>query len=162
MAIPKEIWTLPRPRKPYYPGSFPLHFEKKLIRLLDNPEKILHPFGGHSEYGLRIDLNREVIPDGVADAHNLPFPSNHFNLVICDPPYNDKLSEELYKAPKIKYKSFINEAVRVCKPKGFIASYHWIWTVKPKNTEYYKIIVVLPGQNHRARICCIYQKNEGE
>lgn len=160
MAIPKEIWTLPRPRKPYYKGSFPLHFEKKLVRLLDNPTDILHPFGGHSEYGFRIDLNSEVVPDSLADAHYLPFKSNHFGLVICDPPYNDKLSKEMYKTPKVKYKTYINEAVRVCKPGGFIASYHWVWTTRPLNTEYYKIVVVLPGQWHRPRICCIYRKND--
>jgi len=158
MTIPIETWVLPRPRKPYYPGSFPLFFEIKLIRTLGNPEKILHSFGGHSEYGIRCDLNLDVTPDILADAHYLPIQNNCFDLVICDPPYNDKLSEEMYNAPNIKYKKYINEAVRICKPGGFIASYHWIWTTKPKFTNYYKIIVVLPGQWHRPRICCIYQK----
>ena len=32
--IPTECWVLPRPRKDYYVGGFPLHFEKKLWRLL--------------------------------------------------------------------------------------------------------------------------------
>jgi len=158
MTIPKEVWTLPRPRKPYYPGSFPLYFEIKLIRDLGNPDRILHPFGGHAEYGVRCDLNYDVIPDMLSDAHDLPIEDNYFDLVICDPPYNDKLSEELYDAPKVRYKKYINEAVRVCKSGGFIASYHWIWTIKPPNTEYYKIIVILPGQHHRARICCIFRK----
>jgi len=160
MTIPKEIWTLPRPRKPYYPGSFPLFFEIKLIRDLGNPEKILHPFGGHAEHGIRTDLNKDVLPDSIADAHKLPFPDNYFELIICDPPYSDKLSKELYGAPKIKYHTYMNEAVRVCRPEGYIASYHWIWTVRPKGTSYHKIIVVLPGQNHRARICCIYKKEQ--
>ena len=64
----------------------------------------------------------------------------------------------MYKAPKLHYKQYINEAVRATKKDGYIASYHWLWTTKPKGTEYYKIIIVLPGQNHRARICCIYNK----
>lgn len=158
MTIPKEIWTLPRPRKPYYKGSFPLHFEIKLIRLLDNPQRIIHLFGGHSEYGIRLDLNESVRPDILADAHFVPLSNDYFDLVICDPPYNDKLSKELYGTQKIKYKTYINEALRICKPKGFIASYHWVWTTRPLNTTYYKIIVVLPGQNHRPRVCCIFQK----
>ena len=159
MTIPKEIWTLPRPRKPYYPGSFPLHFEKKLWRLLNEPKRVLHPFGGMAEIGDRVDINPEVNPTWVGDAHNMNWiADDEYDLVICDPPYNDKLSEELYNTSKIKYKKYINEAVRVCKPGGFIASYHWIWTIKPLKTNYYKIIVVLLGQNHRARICCIYQK----
>lgn len=158
MTIPKEIWTLPRPRKPYYPGSFPRFFEIKLIRELGNPMKILHPFGGHSEYGHRCDLNWEVKPDVLTDAHLLPFVDDCYDLVICDPPYNDKLSDEMYNAPKVRYKTFINEAVRVCKPGGFVASYHWVWTSKPPNTEYHKIIVVLPGQWHRPRTCVIFRK----
>jgi SAM-dependent methyltransferase len=158
LTIPTEVCVLPRPRKPYYPGSFPLFFEIKLIRLLGNPKKILHPFGGHSEYGIRTDLNKDVFPDILGNAHNLPFRSNEFDLVICDPPYNDKLSEELYKAPAVKYKKYINEAVRVCKPGGYVCSYHWYWTAKPQETEYYTILTILPGQWHRPRVCCIYRK----
>lgn len=159
MTIPTETWILPRPRKPYYPGSFPLYFEIKLIRALGNPKQILHPFGGYAEYGIRTDLNLEVIPDILANAHNLPFRDEWFDLVICDPPYNDKLSDAMYKAPKIHYKRYITEAVRVCRKNGFIASYHWHWTLRPAETEYDRIIVILPGQNHRARICCVYKKN---
>ena len=158
MTIPQIVWVLPRPRKPYYPGSFPLHFEIKLIRELENPEKILHPFGGHSEHGIRCDLKREVVPDTLADAHNLPFQNEYFDLVICDPPYSDKLSKDLYKTPKVKYRTYTNEAVRVCKVGGFVAIYHWVWTPRLPDTEYHKMITVLPGQWHRPRVCCIYKK----
>jgi len=160
MTIPKEIWTLPRPRKPYYRGGFPLHFEIKLIRELGNPQRILHPFGGMAEYGIRCDLNDEVVPEVFADAHDLPFDDEYFDLIICDPPYNDKLSEEMYDAPKVRYKTYMNEAVRVCKINGFIASYHWFWTTRPLKTEYHKIIVILPGQHHRPRVCCIFRKTQ--
>ena len=91
-------------------------------------------------------------------AEKLPYKSDFFDLVICDPPYNDNLSEILYNTPEVKYKTFIKEAVRICKPGGFIASYHWVWTTKPEQTEYLEIIVILPGQWHRARICCIFKK----
>ncbi|MHA2274254.1 MAG: hypothetical protein ACXAC2_00705 [Candidatus Kariarchaeaceae archaeon] len=159
--VPKEIWTLPRPRKPYdFKGGFPLHFEKKLIRLLDNPEKILHPFGGRAEYGTRIDLKLDRNVDALGDAHDLPFKSDHFDLVICDPPYNDELSKEMYDTPPVKFGKYSKEAVRVCKPGGFVAMYHWLWIPRLKGTDYYKIVVVLPGQWHRARICVIYRKKE--
>jgi hypothetical protein len=163
MTIPIETWVLPRPRKPYYPGSFPLFFEQKLWKLLGSPKRVLHPFGGFAEIGDKVDLNLETKPTWFGDAHNLFFiPDNAYDLVICDPPYNDKLSEEMYHAPKLHYKKWMNEAVRVCKPNGYIASYNWIWTTKPLGTEYFKIIVVLLGQHHRARICCIYRKNNEE
>jgi len=158
MTIPTKVWVLPRPRKPYYLGSFPLHFEIKLIRELGNPQKILQPFGGWSPYGIRLDLNKEVAPDIIADAHYIPFQSNSFDLTLCDPPYTDKLSQSMYRTPPLHYKQYMNEAVRVTKPGGFVASYHWRWTTRPLGTVYNQIIVVLPGQNHRARICCVYKK----
>ena len=156
------IWSLPRPRKPYYKGGFPLHLEKKLIRELglneNDKKKILHPFGGKAEFGIRVDINPEVKPDVVGDAHNLPFENNKFELVILDPPYTDNLSKKLYQTSKIKYKKYTSEAVRVCKSGGFIAVYHWVWTPRLPKTKYHKIIVVLPGQWHRARVCCVFQK----
>ncbi len=75
--IDTETWVLPRPRKNKYKGGFPLHFEKKLIRKLGFDEiadraKILHPFGGAAEFGIRCDLVASTMPDKVADAHDLP------------------------------------------------------------------------------------------
>jgi len=153
------VWILPRPRLPYYRGGFPLHFEKKLWRELGCPKKVLHPFGGMAEIGDRVDINPEVNPNYIGDAHNLDFiKDNSYDLVILDPPYSDKMAENLYKTPPIKIMQCIREAVRVCKSKGFIAIYHWLWIPRPKGTKYYKRIVVLYGQWHRARICGIFQK----
>ena len=159
MTIPIETWVLPRPRLPMYPGSFPLHFEKKLWRLLECPERVLHPFGGWAEIGDRVDLNPDTKPRWVGDAHKMDFIEvNSYDLVICDPPYNDKLSEDMYNAPVLHYKKWVKEAVRVCKPDGYVAIYHWMWTPKPDGTSYSRIIVVLPGQWHRARICNVWKK----
>ena len=102
MSIPNYAWVLPRPRRDDYKGSWPLHFEIKLLRLLGidpKAHKILHPFGGKAEYGVRVDQNPEVNPDYLGDAHNLDmFQDNTFDIVICDPPYNDDLSKSLYGA----------------------------------------------------------------
>ena len=156
--VDKLIWTLPRPRPPYYKGGFPLHFEKKLIKELNNPNKILHPFGGMAEYGTRLDISPSVLPDTVADAHCLPFDSNVFDLVIVDPPYNDKLAKDLYKTPKLRMMTYIRESVRVCKPNGFVALYHWIWVPRPKLTSYHLMIAILTRQWHSPRVCIVYKK----
>lgn len=160
MTIPIETWWLPRPRKNKYPGGFPLHFEKKLWKELGEPEKVLHPFGGMAEIGKRVDIKSEVYPDYIGDAHNLCFiQDNEFDCVILDPPYNDELSKKIYGTKKIKYYTYIKEAVRVTKPEGYICMYHWLLTPKPKGTSYYKIIVILTRIWHRPRICSIYQKD---
>ena len=157
--IPTICWVLPRPRKCKYRGGFPLHFEKKLWRELGEPENVLHPFGGMAEIGHRVDINPEVKPDFIGDAHDLSFiQSNSYDLVICDPPYNDELSKELYGTKKIHYQKFISEAVRVCKPMGFIASYHWVMTPRPEGTKFFKRIIVLTRVWHKPRVCCVFQK----
>ena len=69
--IPTECWVLPRPRADFYVGGFPRFFEKKLWRLLGEPEKVLHPFGGLCEIGDSVDLNETTAPTWGGDAHDL-------------------------------------------------------------------------------------------
>lgn len=160
MPIENLVWCLPRPRrKDKYPGGFPLHFEKKFLELYNWPKKILHPFGGMAEYGDRIDINPEINPTWVGDAHNMNWISdNTYDIVILDPPYDNIQSKKLYNTGKIKYKDYIREAVRVCKPGGFIAVYHWVITPRPEGTSYHRRIVILTRVWHRPRVCCIFQK----
>jgi hypothetical protein len=158
--IDTTTWVLPRPSKSKYPGSFPLHFEKKLWRVLGEPEKVLHPFGGMSEVGDRIDIKPEVNPTWVGDAHDLNWiEDNTYDLVILDPPYDDEQARKLYGTKPLKYKKYINEAVRVCKSGGHVAIYHWVMTPRPEETKLIKRIVVLTRVWHRPRVCMIYQKD---
>jgi hypothetical protein len=157
--IPTETWVLPRPRKNKYRGGFPLHFERKLWRLLNCPRLVLHPFGGAAEIGLRVDLNEDTNPDYIGDAHNMHwFEDNLFHFVILDPPYNEQQSKELYGTPKPRYKDYVSEAVRVCKIGGYVAIYHWVMTPRPKGTKFERRIVILTRVWHRPRVCCVYRK----
>lgn len=130
---PKRIidvaWVLPRPRKDKYVGGFPLHFETKLYREIGiDPvtDRILHPFGGRAERGIRLDLNMEVEPNVVGDAHFLPFKDGIFDCLVLDPPYNDKYAKKLYGTKNPKFSKYIAEAERVTKDGGFIVVYHWV------------------------------------
>ena len=159
-------WVLPRPKPPYYPGAYPLHFEKRLIRLLGNPspDKIIHLFGGLSEIGKRVDIRPEVDPDYLADVHDLHMiQDGSFKAVICDPPYSDNESKQLYDVDiPLRQKTWIKEAVRICKDDGFVVLYHDRWLTKPPKCSYWMRIIVLPGQNHRGRICHIFMKDYGK
>jgi len=154
-------WVLPRPNKSKYIGSFPLHFEGKLLKLLDidpKRDRILHPFGGKAEFGIRGDINPEVQPDCVCDAHNLPFRNNGFDLVILDPPYNEDYAKRLYNTGKLKFKTYVAEAVRVCKEMGFVVMYHYLATPRIENTILVKRILMETRVWHKARIIHIHQK----
>jgi hypothetical protein len=147
---------------PYYKGGFPLHFEKRLWRLLGRPDPslVVHPFGGMAEIGIRCDIKPEVNPDFVCDAHHLPFPDNSKQVVICDPPYSNEENKELYgNDGELHFGQWASEAVRVCKPNGFVVMYHDRWLPKPAGTQYWMRIIVMVSQHHRGRVCTIYQKD---
>jgi hypothetical protein len=142
-----------------YVGGFPLHFEKKLWRLLGCPEKVLHPFGGLCEIGDSVDLNETTAPTFHGDAHDLWFiKDDTYDLVILDPPYSDEESETLYGTPKLKPAKFTAEAVRVCKPGGHVAIYHKVMKPRPDGCRLVRRVVVLTRVQHAARICMVYRK----
>ena len=162
MPVPRECWWLPRPRKDKYPGGFPLHFERKLWRLLGSPlsDTVLHPFGGKAEIGVINDINLEVPADYRFDAHELPEEwTDRFNMVMLDPPYDNEHSEQLYNTGKLKPKKYVNEAVRVCKPGGFVVVYHWYLSPRPEGCSWYRIIVLITRVYHKARIVSIFRKD---
>ncbi len=160
--IESLAWVLPRPSKSKYIGSFPLHFEIKLIRELGfNPkkDKILHPFGGHAEYGIRMDINPNVKPDIVGDAHDMHMlEDNHFDLVILDPPYTNEYSKELYGTGRLRFKKYTSEAVRVTKPGSYIAMYHFLSTPRLGGTNLLMRIFLETRIWHKLRCVHIYQK----
>jgi len=170
--IESLAWVLPRPPKNKYPGGFPLHFEKKLLRELgmDGSECILQPFGGGALYGIRVDLKTEIItstgmvisvcPDVVADAHRLPFADNMFDLVLLDPPYDDEYSERLYGTGYIKlnFGKYTAEAVRVVKPGGYVVVYHWKTTPSLSGARLVKRIFLSVRTWHALRCVHVHQK----
>lgn len=159
--IENLAWVLPRPRRSKYKGGFPLHFEKKLLRELNidsKKHKILHPFGGHAEYGIRVDINPAVKPNIIADAHNLPFGDDEFDLVILDPPYSDDYSKNLYQTGRLKFKQYTAEAVRVCKLDGHVVMYHYLATPRLERTQLVKRIFLETRIWHKLRCVHIYQR----
>lgn len=163
--IPTETWVLPRPRKDAYVGSFPLHFEQRLWRLMGEPEKVLHPFSGLSEIGDSVDLNASTTPTWVGDAHDLAalgIEDETYDLVILDPPYSEEESYELYSTPPPKWGRYTAEAVRVCKVGGHVAVYLDKQPARPAGTRLVHRIVVLTRTWHSARICFVFERLPAE
>ena len=160
-VLANMVWVLPRPRLPYYKGGVPLHFEKRLWRLLGKPlkEEILQPFGGLAEYGTRVDVLKEVHPDLFGDAHLLPFTDCSFKVVICDPPYSGENAVKMYGFNNLKEQEWIKETGRVTAQRGFLVIYHEKWIPRPKDFSFWARIIVLLKAHHSARICSIFQKD---
>jgi SAM-dependent methyltransferase len=152
------VWTLPRPPKSRYKGGFPLYFEENLVRLLGYPERILHPFGGMAETGVRVDLNPAVEPDVLADAHELPFEDGSFDCVILDPPYSDEEAADLYQTPPLRRAEYTREAVRVLREGGFLCVYTDREPARPPRCNHTARIVVILRPHHSPRICGVFQK----
>jgi len=162
--VRRLCWWLPRPRKHKFKGGFPLQFEKMLHKYLGRPDPnlILHPFGGKAEIGLRCDLNPEVKPDFLVDAHDLPQDwTNKFEVVLLDPPYDAEHADRLYNSGKLHPKVYIKEAVRVGRHGGFVVHYHWHLPPRPEGCSWFAVIALLTRVYHKARIVAIFQK-EGE
>jgi hypothetical protein len=157
-GVPREVWWLPRPRIDRYKGGFPLHFEKKLMRFLGNPPRVLQPFAGHCEFGVRVDFKRENRPDVIADAHSLPFKEGVFDLVLLDPPYADSYAKKLYDTPPLSFKRYSAEAVRVCKKDGFVVVYHYMLSPRLPGTKWDHLLVLITRVWHKARVVSIFRK----
>jgi len=86
------------------------------------------------------------------------FADSTYDLVILDPPYGDDLSAKLYGTGKLKFKQYTTEAVRVCKPGGFVVMYHRSSTPSLPNTTMVKRILIETRVWHQARIVHIHKK----
>jgi SAM-dependent methyltransferase len=159
-VISTVVWTLPRPPASKYKGGFPLHFERNLVQLLGYPDRILHPFGGRAEIGTRVDLNAELEPDVVGDAHALPFDDESFDLVVLDPPYSDQEARELYETPPLRPALYTREAVRVLRQGGWLVVYTDREPARPPRCNHALRIVVVLRPHHRARIAGVFQKRK--
>ena len=87
--IPVEIlWCTRRTwrRDRHNAWSFPPQVAKRIQEECAG-KSVLHPFGGFSEFGLRLDIDPIVCPDVVADAWLPPFGKDAFDVVVLDPPY---------------------------------------------------------------------------
>ena len=141
-------WFLPRPKKDRYKGGMPLYAEEWLLGLAGEllgfedwkQMRILNLFCGMNKYGLRIDINTEVKPNIVADAHNFSDKvGGTFAVILADPPYSDEESKELYGTGKLNYKKWTNECDKRLSIGGILIIYHK-YVVPNPNPEKYKVI----------------------
>jgi hypothetical protein len=87
----KVLWCgTNRPRKKYgcrqNGWSFPPAVRELLLQRCKG-KTVLHLFGGHADFGFRLDIDPSTKPHVVGDAWLPPFARDSFDIVILDPPY---------------------------------------------------------------------------
>lgn len=161
-------WFLPRPKPPYYKGSMPLYAEKWLLDLARNilgeehTWSILNLFCGTNKQGFRVDLNPEVEPDLVCDAHFISqslYPRK-FEIILADPPYSTEEAKELYGTPPLKYKVWTAECDNLLKPGGLLIVYHKFVMPNPNPDKYFVEKRVFIGNRpyHLPRVAIFFRK----
>jgi len=121
------FWACMRPHGSYV-GLWPGGLLKRIWALIGKPKTILQPFAGKSKVGIGCDWNRNVKPDIITDAQNLPFKDNCFDCVLMDPPYDDNyvahysdLDQRLVRTkPSFSFYKSMDEGARVTKHGGFL------------------------------------------
>jgi DNA modification methylase len=159
MTIPiKTIW-LPRPATKY-PGCYPLGFENMLHDILKT-EDYIHLFAGKAKTGFRVDINKEVTPNLVADVHDLSMiEDNKFYGAMADPPYTKEFAKNLYNTDYPKWSIWTKEMARVVKPNGLIGVMHNYVVPKIIGCQFEKIIVILTRIKQYPKIVTIQRKTE--
>jgi len=161
-------WILPRPKPDHYKGGMPLYCEDWLVELaqdllLNKNIDILNVFCGMNTYGDRVDLNPEVSPDYLVDAHELTKHINkQYDFILADPPYSDEEATELYGTPKLHYKIWTNECDQLLKIGGLFCVYHKYLMPNPFPKRYHveKRVFVGGRTYHLPRVATFFKKDE--
>lgn len=138
-------WFLPRPKPDHYKGGMPLYAEEWLLKLarqiLDSEcAEILNLFCGMNKQGFRVDINPEVKPDLLWDAHNLTEKINKkFDIIFADPPYSNEEAKEIYGTGKLNYKKWTSEAEKLLNEGGLLIVYHKYVMPNP-NPEIFEVV----------------------
>lgn len=94
------LWCSNQRRRRGNGWAFPPNVDRHL-RKLTAGKRVCHLFGGQARFGTRIDIDRSLRPDVIADAWLPPFKENAFDVVILDPPYvsiNQQMKQQLLRA----------------------------------------------------------------
>lgn len=140
------IWCANRRGKT---GGIGWKFPRKVDAFLQSEcagASVLHPFGGRSLFGVRMDIDPIVRPDVVADAWLPPFAANSFDVVILDPPYVRVCAEERTAL----FRQYVTIARR------WVIWFHTMWSAVPAGCSTEKAFLVRVGDNCHCRCLQIF------
>jgi len=111
-------------------GQYPPTFLKRALALWPDlaERRVLHVCAGTVQHGVRVDLSAAFRPTVLANAERLPFIDGAFDLVLYDPPYDQK-NAKIYGVAKKppRWPHVMAEMTRVLSPGGHIGILHWYY-----------------------------------
>jgi len=145
-----------------YYGAYPPGYLKRIEALFPDVRgaRVLHPFAGslRGVHGVRVDVNPANVPDVVADAACLPFPSASFDLVLADPPYSSEDAKR-YGTKMVNRRAVIAELARVTDGDGYLVWLDTVWPMFSKRDWHcFGQIGVVRSTNHRVRLVSLFQR----
>ena len=145
-------------------GSYPPSYLARVQSLFPDCEKILHLFSGtikgDGEKVLTYDIKAELEPNICDDALNIlsHFPQGYFDLILADPPYDEK-DFAVYECQPFNKKQVLKDCAYIVKPGGVLV---WLDTRMPqfsrKVWDLYGMIGLVQSTNHRVRALTIFKK----
>jgi hypothetical protein len=115
-----------------YYGGYPQGYLKRLRALFPDKRRVLHLFSGRVNVadlpGDTCDINRELNPTFVADAHTLDgVPVEDYDLILADPPYSAEDADH-YGTPLVSRNKVVEVLSHRMRPGAHLA---WLDQAQP-------------------------------
>jgi len=158
-----------------FDGSYPSGFLKDWKIAFKNyiPEMpfILHVCAGRvpKSEGATLDIDPKYNPDYLCNAETMRYgslmegekqvPSDTFDWVLADPPYNPKASEKYYNKKLLNKSKMLQQMTRVVKTGGFVGVLDQTMPQSPpRSLECVARIAVTSVPNLDVRVFTVFQK----
>jgi hypothetical protein len=151
-----------RVKSGYY-GGYPAGYLRRMAALFPDRRRVLHVFSGKVDIaampGDTVDLNADMAPTWVADAHDLTaVPLHDYDLVMADPPYSVEDAER-YQTTMVK-RNVVMRSLAAGMTAG--ARVVWLDQVLPmyRKDEWAieAVIGMVKSTNHRFRVATIFRR----
>jgi len=146
-----------------YYGGYPAGYLKRLRALFPEKRRVLHLFSGKVDLatmpGDTVDINAELAPTFVADAHTLAgVPVEQYDLVLADPPYSAEDADH-YGTALVNRNKVVEVLAQRMMPGAHLA---WLDQAQPMyRKDLLKpeaAIGIVRSTNHRFRVLMIWRR----
>ncbi len=151
-----------RVKSGYY-GGYPAGYLRRIAALFPDRKHVLHVFSGKVDVsampGDTVDVNEDMEPTWVADAHDLSgVPLDRYDLVLADPPYSVEDAER-YQTTMVQRNVVMRSLAAGMSEDARVV---WLDQVLPmyRKDEWAieAVIGMVKSTNHRFRVITVFRR----